>query len=91
VLGLTSAFLYAGVTGIVSSLWRVDDQATGELMQHFYHSLADGHQVAHAIQIAQKKLLESVAYQHLPVDGVYLQRRLNQFANMTCISVNRHN
>jgi len=39
VVGLTRGFLYAGSNSIVSSLWRVDDQATGELMAGFYDAL----------------------------------------------------
>jgi CHAT domain-containing protein len=39
VVGFTRGFLYAGVSSIVSSLWKVDDQATSILMQKFYRSL----------------------------------------------------
>ena len=42
VLGLTSAFLYAGAVGIAAGLWRVDDAATTELMMAFYHALSAG-------------------------------------------------
>jgi CHAT domain-containing protein len=37
--GLTSlvrGFLYAGAKRVVASLWKVDDEATGELMRRFY-------------------------------------------------------
>lgn len=39
VVGLTRGFLYAGSNSIVSSLWKVDDQATGDLMTGFYNAL----------------------------------------------------
>jgi CHAT domain-containing protein len=39
VVGLTRGFLYAGSSSIVSSLWKVDDQATGVLMTGFYNAL----------------------------------------------------
>jgi CHAT domain-containing protein len=39
VVGLTRGFLYAGSNSIVSSLWKVDDQATGDLMAGFYDAL----------------------------------------------------
>jgi CHAT domain-containing protein len=39
VLGLQRAFLKAGVRSTVTSLWRVNDAATGLLMQHFYRHL----------------------------------------------------
>jgi len=41
VVGFTRGFLYAGVSSIVSSLWKVDDQATSILMQQFYKSLKE--------------------------------------------------
>ncbi len=38
-IGLTRAFFYAGAAGVVSSLWKVDDRATAELMKRFYRKL----------------------------------------------------
>jgi CHAT domain-containing protein/tetratricopeptide (TPR) repeat protein len=35
-IGLTRGFMYAGAGGVVASLWKVDDEATAELMKHFY-------------------------------------------------------
>lgn len=39
VVGITRGFLYAGANTIVSSLWQVDDEATGILMLNFYKQL----------------------------------------------------
>lgn len=39
VVGLTRGFLYAGAATIVSSLWKVDDKATSDLMRAFYTNL----------------------------------------------------
>ena len=64
VLGLTSAFLYAGAVGIVASLWRVDDVATTQLMAEFYGGLAHGADTAHALRLAQLGLLHSKPYAH---------------------------
>lgn len=38
-VGLTQGFLNAGANSVVASLWRVDDRATAELMQHFYRAM----------------------------------------------------
>jgi hypothetical protein len=53
VLGLTSAFLSAGVPVVVSSRWAVDDKVTATLMGHFYDGLARGETVASALRAAQ--------------------------------------
>ena len=39
VVGLTRGFLYAGGNSVVSSLWKVDDLATAQLMTKFYENL----------------------------------------------------
>lgn len=41
VYGLRRAFLIAGAETVVSSLWRIDDDATGALMQRYYAKLLD--------------------------------------------------
>jgi CHAT domain-containing protein len=42
VVGLTRGFLYAGASTIVASLWKVDDQATADLMRTFYRDMSKG-------------------------------------------------
>ena len=39
VLGLTRAFLTAGSSSVISSLWKVEDAATSLLMEEFYRNL----------------------------------------------------
>ncbi|HEX3127008.1 MAG TPA: CHAT domain-containing tetratricopeptide repeat protein [Thermoanaerobaculia bacterium] len=41
-MGLTHAFLSAGASGVVVSLWSVDDRATAVLMEQFYRGLLVG-------------------------------------------------
>ncbi len=38
-IGLTRGFMYAGASGVVASLWKVDDEATAQLMKHFYEAM----------------------------------------------------
>lgn len=38
-IGLTRGFMYAGVPRVIASLWKVDDEATAELMKIFYRKL----------------------------------------------------
>ncbi|MEA2203417.1 MAG: hypothetical protein QOE77_193 [Blastocatellia bacterium] len=38
-IGLTRGFMYAGASSVVASLWKVDDEATAELMKHFYANM----------------------------------------------------
>ena len=53
-IGLTRGFMYAGASSVVASLWRVDDEATAELMKRFYKNmLEDGMTPATALREAQ--------------------------------------
>jgi CHAT domain-containing protein len=58
VVGFTRGFLYAGVSSIVSSLWKVDDQATSILMQEFYKSLKETDKRS-ALRTAQLKVKDT--------------------------------
>jgi CHAT domain-containing protein/tetratricopeptide (TPR) repeat protein len=38
-IGVVRGFMYAGAKRVVASLWKVDDEATGELMRRFYEGM----------------------------------------------------
>ena len=59
VVGLARAFLHAGAARVVSSLWKVDDDATSELMRHFYDGmLRDRKPPAEALRYAQLQMMQ---------------------------------
>lgn len=51
--GLSSAFLAAGASTLVATLWPVDDRATARLMARFYDRLTDGASVGQALREAR--------------------------------------
>jgi CHAT domain-containing protein/tetratricopeptide (TPR) repeat protein len=53
-VGLTRGFMHAGASTVVASLWKVDDDATAELMKHFYSfMLNDGLSPSAALRQSQ--------------------------------------
>jgi CHAT domain-containing protein/Tfp pilus assembly protein PilF len=55
-VSLVRGFMYAGAPAVLASSWNVDDQATSELMQHFYRSYFGGNSAAAALREAQLAL-----------------------------------
>lgn len=72
-VGLARAFLYAGTPALVVSLWSVDDESTGVLMEAFYRALTGspagsepGAQAgkAQALQAAQQSVRDGGWFDH---------------------------
>ena len=61
-IGLTRAFQYAGARSVLASLWKVEDQSTGELMKRFYQYLKAGRTKDEALRLAQTDLIRSSDY-----------------------------
>jgi CHAT domain-containing protein/tetratricopeptide (TPR) repeat protein len=86
-IGLTRGFMYAGASSVVASLWKVDDEATAELMRLFYgYMLRDGLSPAAALRKAQVTMSRQKRWQSpyfwagFVIQGQYLQpARSNRF------------
>ncbi len=65
-IGMTRAFLYAGASNLVVSLWPVNDESTAELMRYFYENLKKGVGKKSALQNAKVKLIHSNDWKRNP-------------------------
>jgi CHAT domain-containing protein len=62
-MSLNNAFLQAGAKSVVSSAWKVDDNATAELMSKFYSNLIDkGFTTSEALRQAQIEMSKSTQF-----------------------------
>ena len=64
VYGLQRAFKIAGAQNIIMSLWKVDDQATQELMVNFYKNLLQFNNLREAFRKAQQQLKKKFPHPH---------------------------
>ena len=63
-IGLTRGFMHAGASSVVASLWKVDDEATAELMKYFYTNMLEkGMRPAEALRAAQNTLRQNPSWQ----------------------------
>ncbi|MEM7539002.1 MAG: CHAT domain-containing tetratricopeptide repeat protein [Chloroflexota bacterium] len=59
ILGLTRSFLYAGTPAIVTTLWRISDEASSTLMAEFYRNLyQEKMTTAQALRSAQVHVMQ---------------------------------
>lgn len=59
IFGLPRVFFYAGVQSTISTLWRVNDKSTADLMRYFYHFLKTGNDKANALRLAKIRMIRS--------------------------------
>lgn len=63
-IGLTRGFMSAGASGVIASLWKVDDDATAELMKHLYQGMFQkGLRPAEALREAQLAMSKQKRWQ----------------------------
>ncbi len=58
-IGISRAFLYSGVPGMILSLWSVDDEATNLIMENFYGYLQNGLRKDKALRQAKLDYLKT--------------------------------
>ncbi|MFK7934526.1 MAG: CHAT domain-containing protein [Saprospiraceae bacterium] len=64
IISLARAFSYAGARSIITTLWRVNDQKSADLMIDFYENLADGNSKDAALRNAQLDFIEEGTAAH---------------------------
>jgi tetratricopeptide (TPR) repeat protein len=74
-MGLTRAFLGAGATTLVASLWLVQDETTAELMENWYEHLSEGCGRATALRNAQLTLKDKYPHPYYWAPFVLIGQR----------------
>jgi CHAT domain-containing protein/Tfp pilus assembly protein PilF len=57
-LSLSRAFMYAGSKGMISTLWKTEDQVSAKMMQYLYSEMAEGYPPEEALQRAKLRFLD---------------------------------
>ena len=63
-MGVSNAFLSAGVNNVVSTLWPVSDRASATFSVYFYQALKQGKHYDAALREAQSKMKKSPRFRH---------------------------
>ncbi|MCF8366691.1 MAG: CHAT domain-containing protein [Bacteroidales bacterium] len=59
VMSLSRAFMYSGVSSIVSSLWLAEDHAANKIMSGFFEGINDGLPIDEALHLSRNRYLAS--------------------------------
>jgi CHAT domain-containing protein/tetratricopeptide (TPR) repeat protein len=63
---IAQAFLHAGASSVITSLWQVDDRSTAQFMEIFYTYLSDGFPKSKALQYTKKRMMKKLPYYWAP-------------------------
>lgn len=58
-ISLAHAFNYAGSQSIITGLWKIDEQASTHILEHFYRYLLDGMEKDEALRLAKLDYLQA--------------------------------
>lgn len=75
VIGLPTAFLQAGASGVVGTLWSVDQRCALELVVRFYDELQNGASIPNALRSAQRMVRDTTSGEKAD----YLSSKLPKF------------
>jgi CHAT domain-containing protein/tetratricopeptide (TPR) repeat protein len=92
-IGLTRGFMYAGARSVTASLWKVDDEATAELMKLFYEGMFKrGLTPASALREAQISMWKTKRW-HAPYywAAFVVQGEYNQKVNLGLEPISNRN
>lgn len=59
ILGINRVFFTSGARSVLSSIWKINDQSTAQLMGIFYDYLKRGWKITQALRAAKLEMLES--------------------------------
>ncbi len=59
VMSLSRAFMYSGVSSIVSSLWLAEDHAAKKIMSGFFDGIKNGLPIDEALHLSKKQYLQT--------------------------------
>ena len=57
-MGLASAFAYAGCQNTIMSLWKVNDQSSAAIVNQFYSNLEQGAEISAALASSKRQYLD---------------------------------
>ncbi|MEM6279278.1 MAG: CHAT domain-containing tetratricopeptide repeat protein, partial [Verrucomicrobiota bacterium] len=72
VFGMKRSLRQAGAENLLTTLWSISDDGTGEVMKHFYESFTGGKKPGDALAETQRKLLRAYATTKSPGEAIYL-------------------
>ena len=59
VINLARGFAYSGATGLITSLWKVNDAATANIFNHFYQALNQQESTGQALHLSKQEYLNN--------------------------------
>ncbi|MFB3764055.1 MAG: CHAT domain-containing protein [Methanotrichaceae archaeon] len=83
-IGLPAAFLVAGTTAVVGSLWLVDDLATSLLIEQFYMNYLNGHMTPAAALREAQLWLRSLSQEEVKkqLDKTSIENAISNYASI---------